>query len=652
MKRALAVLLLLAAGCGRSGTSPTTGEPTPTPTAEPTATPDDGIAGIWTVSGSDSIGSFTGEIELIEESTNAFRFARVVNYSVTVEDGRELWLAWTGAATRAGGTMSATLSLKKADFIASRDALVRTLEDATPISVSGSFTKDGTSLTGSFSGAGFATTEAWTDRRVSSTKPIFAEERALVLAHEPPSSDFKNAAFATFASYHEQPWVVPYVGDPRFQTAVHGHWMDRTDFDFYRANPNALRIVNKVVDPISQQETLARANAFGRTLAQKVAFFDAELKNDLIDPITNMVVAERVGDTYQPSGDGALWTGAWIAAQAFRFQVTAESEARDNVARSIDSLLRLQEITGDPATFARTLRASTGAPAGSWHAGTGANAHLEWLEGGNNDMYKGLLYGYLTAYRVLCDGVAGYEPICQRIRANSETLADDVGVAQNGMNGLSSKWLAAYVTGDFGRRLEAEGAWMANEGIIEQGNVMIYEQGIADWSGTHLNVVQYISFFLLQERLPLVSGDVDGKLRAGVDVAQGEVEKQRLVMWNLAGAALGASPDEPALDDAISRLRELSCPKMQIDIDHRIDVAEFALSPYPSLPWKNDWTTNEGRAQSLNGVPLFEKFYTDYLWKDNPHGFREHTVGQRKPGTDFSHAYWFGRRFGVLAGDE
>ncbi len=217
-----------------------------------------------------------------------------------------------------------------------------------------------------------------------------------------------------------------------------------------------------------------------------------------------MVPAQLAGGVFAPSGDGALWTGTWVAAQAFKYEVTGDPQALANVAKSIDPILRLQEITGDPATFARTLRAATGNPTGGWNAGTGPHAHLEWQEGGNNDMYKGLLYGYLTAYRVLCDGVTGYEATCTRIRANARTLADDIGVAQNGLNGLSSAWLAAYVTGEASYRIEAETSWAAQQGVIEQGNVMIYEQGIADWSGTHLNVVQFTALKLLSEELPLL----------------------------------------------------------------------------------------------------------------------------------------------------
>ena len=149
----------------------------------------------------------------------------------------------------------------------------------------------------------------------------------------------------------------------------------------------------------------------------------------------------------------------------------------------------------------------------------------------------------------------------------------------------------------------------------------------------------------------MLSGDTPAVISAGVGVAYSEVADQRLAMWEIAKASIG-SGDPAALADGLWLLREVSCPKTAAVIDHRIDLTEFSLSPYPALPWKNDWTTNQGRWQSISGYPLFEKFFDDYLWKDNPLSFETNTDNARKPGTDFSHAYWFGRRFGTIAANE
>ena len=83
------------------------------------------VSGIWTVTGSDAIGSYTGRVELIPTGApQAFRFLRVIDYasSVVVEGNRSLSWVWEGTATEgAGGSIAVTVALQKADFVKSRD---------------------------------------------------------------------------------------------------------------------------------------------------------------------------------------------------------------------------------------------------------------------------------------------------------------------------------------------------------------------------------------------------------------------------------------------------------------------------------------------------------------------------------------------------
>ena len=648
MRRAwvLAVALLVA-GCASKADAPAgSTEPTPTPSSEPTPF---AIAGVWSIAGEDAIGKYVGETELVPEG-GAFRFTRVIRYTeTTVEDGRELHWVWQGIASGDEHGLAIDVSLRRADFVKARGALARTDADKLPLAVTGLVKDEQGVFGGTFTGEGIAAEERWFERVPSGAQPIFAGvERTFTPSHPPPTSNYKNNAFALFETFHALPQVAPHASHPDFQAAVHGFHRDTTDFAFYRENPDALRVVNKIVDPISLQETLSRANAFRSTLGEKAAAFDAEMEA-LVDPIAHMVpaqVAAATGERY-PSGDGALWTATYLASQAFRFLETGEPEARANVAETLEGLLTLQEITGDWTTFARTLRPATGAPAENWVAGAGPFAHLEWMSGGNNDMLKGLLYGYTTAWVVLCQE-PGSEAQCARLRTNAKHLADDVAVAQNGINGLTSAWLAAVVSGEWSYRVEAMGHWSAQKDVVKNGNAMIYEQGIADWSGTHLNAVQYVTMELLAQHFEVATGEPSRDvIEQGVVWAHGEVADQRLTLWNLLDAGLADEPHPAALDEMRWRLREMPCPKTAAHVDLSIR-ADFVLSPYPALPWKNDWTVRD-RTQSLRGVPVFEKFFDDYVWKSNPMGYRQDSTGLLTPSSDYLHAYWLGRHLGVVS---
>lgn len=657
----VAIALVAAAGCSRQelrGSTPgrpsTVVEALPAGVATGDAQAPGQSGGIWKVSGSDVTGSYTGRVEL-RAVGQAFRFTRVIDYTnVKVEGGRSFSWVWEGTArTGAAGDFNISVKLQRADFVKSRGSFVRAAADSQPLEVVGHFVVSGTTLVGSFTAPGIQAQETWFDVIPLLQKPIFAKDIVELPLDAPLTDPIKAGLFQQFASYHALPEIRPYTNNPAFKKAVHSIIVDKTDFDFYQANPNALRVVDKVLDPISRQETLARANAYRWTLARKAAFYDDDVAIYFIDPTTGMLGLERVGTQLVPSHDSALWTGTYVASQAYRHKLTGSTDALNNVIKSVQGLLTLVEITGNPKTFARTLRPATGNPTGTWHAGTGAFANLEWEEGGNNDMFKGVIYGILSAYNVLCDRVSGHQNLCDRIRKDARHIANDLDIARpSGQNRLAAQWLAAYVTGKIGFFIRATAEWAIQAPVLAQGNVTtVYSNGIADWSGTHLSFVEYVVFNTLGQRYPLPGVRAKSAVASGVDAIYAHFTKVRMGLWSVAFASLGAAPRPAAADDARWRLREFPTPKPQFDVDHRINPA-FVMSPYPSQPWKNDWTRND-RTQSLRGYPLFEGMACRvYAWSANTFEYRVNSTGTSFPGADYLHAYWLGRQLGVFAANE
>ena len=72
------------------------------------------------------------------------------------------------------------------------------------------------------------------------------------------------------------------------------------------------------------------------------------------------------------------------------------------------------------------------------------------------------------------------------------------------------------------------------------------------------------------------------------------------------------------------------------------------MSPFPSSPWKMDWSSQD-RTQSLSAMPLFKgSAYRGYTWKENILGYNANNVGGELPGADYLIAYWLGRSIGVF----
>jgi hypothetical protein len=608
--------------------------------------------GVWRVDGKDMRGTYTGLVELAREGVS-LRFARTVSYDgIVVEGDRTLSVAWTGELSGLGDD-ACTLrgSLDPRGFVRQRGDLVRTISDAvTQTEAVVSRTAKETRARWRVGAQSFD--EVWSEHKPSGSAPIFRIEREVRASHAPPNASERATSDATFATYRSLPSVAPYATRPAFQSAVFGRVYDRTDFDFYRQNPKVIRVVNKPVDAISTQEALVRANAFGSTLAQKAKNFDAEMEADFIDPGVWFAPDSRMAGGIESSVDGALWTATYVASQIYRFEVTGETAAKSNAKRSLEGVLKLQEITGDVSRFARTLRKTNGPAVLPWHAGTGAFLGLDWLEGGNNDMLKGLQLAYTLGYPFFCEAAdkAQHTDLCSRMRINMTNLrsisADNV--QGSGGNQAVSVWLEAAMTGDLSLRLKAEQSW-PQERIAKNAYAVEYRKGIADWSGTHLTFVGSVVESNLARRLDLGGNAVD-TVGDFIDRSHENLVEQRLVTWHFLRQKFGKTkPTATQLEDGLWRLREVPFPKPEIAIDHRVDPA-FCMAPYPALPWKNDWESTN-RTQSLVGYPAFEDEMGVMMWK-NGMTYAFDSRSRRYPGTDYLHLYWFGRKHGMIAASE
>lgn len=608
------------------------------------------LTGVWSVSGKDARGAYHGQAEVRLDGGKT-TFLRSVQYdAVTVEDGRALNVTWVGEAKGDPKTsLTIDVTLDPRGFIPKRDAVEHKLTDAT-IKVSGTITLAKGAGSASYAGTNIDGVETWEKRTPNGATPIFTTSRTIVPGHDPPSAAIKTGFFSTYSSFQELPEVKPYASRPEFNAAIHGFIIDKTDFDFYRQNPNVLRVVNKPVDAISTQEALSRANAFRKTLAEKAAGFDAQIDTDFIDPTTGMLLdAAPDGQPKQVHISAALWTGVYMASQVYRFEATGDAKAKANALKTLDGILKLQEVTGDWKQFARAIRVAQGNPQPPWHAGAGALSGLEWLEGGNNDMMKGLYLAYLFGNRLVCTTTPN-DPLCARIRTNAKHLSDDINV-DRGSDELDSAWLTAVVTTDplakIQYKAKADAAWVASKPVISN-NTTLYSQGTADWSGLNLGFVGHVFHMLLAEKYD-VGGNGKSTYQGVIADSWGALKKQRLPLWNLLGTVYSGQPQDPALiDDVLWRLREMPFPKSIHRVDHRIHP-EFCMSPYPSLPWKNDWTTTD-RTQALRSVPLFEEALDIYRFRTEMR--YAGSTDARPPAPEYLIAYWFGRAHQLIPASE
>ena len=115
--------------------------------------------------------------------------------------------------------------------------------------------------------------------------------------------------------------------------------------------------------------------------------------------------------SYSRAGDAAIWTGHYLAAEAFRYGVTRSREARRNARRTVEGIRGLVEVTGTDV-LARFYMPTTSPYVEDITAGEQRHTRREgaidgqphyWWGNTSRDQYSGVFFGLGVAYDLVED---------------------------------------------------------------------------------------------------------------------------------------------------------------------------------------------------------------------------------------------------------
>lgn len=130
----------------------------------------------------------------------------------------------------------------------------------------------------------------------------------------------------------------------------------------------------------------------------------------VLDPIfADSVSDEIVG--YTRCGDSAIWTGHYIAAEAYRYRVTSDPGALDSVKRAILGVQRLIDVTGTdllarcyvPVDSPYASGIVQEEAANGVHIGSLDGQGYFWIGNTSRDQYSGVFFGLAVAYDLIDD---------------------------------------------------------------------------------------------------------------------------------------------------------------------------------------------------------------------------------------------------------
>src|SRR5262249_32685872 len=130
----------------------------------------------------------------------------------------------------------------------------------------------------------------------------------------------------------------------------------------------------------------------------------------VVDPVFASATSQNIV-AYTRGGDSALWTGHYLAAEAFRYKVTGSADALANIWTALRGIRSLRVVTGNNV-LARCLvpvnwqftSAITHEEAGHGiYNGTVDGQAFKWVGDTSRDQYSGVFFGLGVAYDLVDD---------------------------------------------------------------------------------------------------------------------------------------------------------------------------------------------------------------------------------------------------------
>jgi len=347
----------------------------------------------------------------------------------------------------------------------------------------------------------------------------------------------------------------------------------------------------------------------------------------ILDPIFVSPASDQIS-SYTRCGDSALWTGGFLAAEAFRYNVTHSGEALQNVKDALAGLTALVDVTGDNR-LARCLVPADSPYAASIQSQEASNTIHQnppwiWVDNTSRDEVVGAFFGLGAAF----------------------DLVDDPSVKQ-GISDLTTL-LIGFI---------AHHQWSPNDDISNTFQLRPEELQMLLQVARHVNPSNKVSGpFLVLPVDTAVSFDV------GNNSSYFKFNLDYMTFYNLIriqdnpanrGAYLivrdYTATHQNAFFDIIDRA--ISGPEQTRDAEMQTLLDQWLKRP------RRDQKVDDSKAVPMCGteacqpVPVPIRPPTDFLWQRDPFqlsgggdGFVENA------GIDYILPYWMGRYYGVIAG--
>jgi uncharacterized protein (TIGR03437 family) len=347
--------------------------------------------------------------------------------------------------------------------------------------------------------------------------------------------------------------------------------------------------------------------------------------------------------SYTRCGDSALWTGAYLAAEAFRYKVTQSPDALANAHRAFDGIKALVDVTGnnvlarclipDSSPYGAAIQSEESAN-GIYRSGPGNF----WVGNTSRDEYTGVIFGLGVAFEMI-DDTSFQASIADVVTRLVQFLKDHSWSVPmpNGQNStsfldrpdqqLAFLQLARHVNSD------------QFSTAYDLSRLTLSPTVMAPISVDVLSDSSYFKFNLdtmnLYSLMHGESSDFQILYQKAYDILRNHTDDHQNAFFNMIDYAInGANPKRDAetvylLDQWLLRVRR----------DPYFDYT----GKYPSC----------GDPQSAcQPIPIVDRPATDFIWQRSPFQLAGGADGLiETAGIDYILPYWMARYYGVIQPD-
>jgi hypothetical protein len=364
----------------------------------------------------------------------------------------------------------------------------------------------------------------------------------------------------------------------------------------------------------------------------------------ILDPIFRTPAGDEIVG-YSRCGDSAIWTGHYLAAEAFRYNVTRSADALDNVRAALSGLQSLADVTGTdllarclvPASSPYTAAITQEEAQHGIYLSTLKGVPYYWVGNTSRDQYCGVFFGLGVAFDMVDDATVRSKASALGTRLLDFLIRNGWSVRMG--DGTSSTSFLARADQQLtllqvGRRLNP-GRFDTTYDLyrfFKAASVVIpiAAEVLDDHHSYFKFNLNAINFYNL---IRLESSSFKTFYDRAYDLMRRTTDDHGNAHFNLIDRALRKAE---RVRDAATRsyLRDWL---LRPSRDPYVDLSDR----YPVC----------GQDRACSAIPILDRVRTDFLWQRSPFLLFGGGVGTIEgAGIDYILPYWMGRFYGVISG--